>query len=254
MDHATTMSPSIAVFADSEVGLFCVKWLVSTHKEDIGVVVTKGQNDIYHLAEESGVKTHVFQGDNSYLEYIDAEGVCADLGLLLWWPKIIRLSLINSAKGGFVNTHPSLLPHNRGKHYSFWALVEQCPFGVSLHLVEEGIDCGNIVAQKEIGYTWEDTGETLYHKAIAETKQLFVETYPDLRRLIFASKAQDLSKGSIHFSSELEAASRISLDEPSTPRQLLNLLRARTFQGHPACSFCDDDVEYEVRIAITRKK
>jgi methionyl-tRNA formyltransferase len=248
------MSPSIAVFADSEVGLFCARWLVSTHKKDISVVVTTCQNDIYHLAKESGVKTHVFQDDNSYLEYIDNEGVCADLGLLLWWPKIIRPSLINSAKGGFVNTHPSLLPHNRGKHYNFWALVEQCPFGVSLHLVEEGIDCGNIVAQKEISYTWEDTGETLYHKAIAGTKQLFVETYPDLRKLIFDSKAQDLSKGSIHFSSELEAASRISLDEPTTPRQLLNLLRARTFEGHPACSFCDDDVEYEVRIAITKKK
>lgn len=248
------MSPSIAVFADSEVGLFCVKWLADSYKEDIGVVVTTGQNAIYHLAKESGIKTHVFQDDRSYLEYMAGEGIHADLGLLLWWPNIIRPSLINSAKGGFVNTHPSLLPHNRGKHYNFWALVEQCPFGVSLHLVEEGIDCGNIVAQREIGYTWEDTGETLYRKAIAGINQLFIETYPKLRKLVFASKAQDLSKGSIHFSSELEAASRIALDEPTTARQLMNLLRARTFEGHPACSFRDNEVEYEVRIAITRKK
>ena len=81
------MSPSIVVFADSEVGLFCVKWLASAHKEDIGVVVVTGQNAIYSLAKESGIKTHVFQDDRSYLEYIADEGICADLGLLLWWPK-----------------------------------------------------------------------------------------------------------------------------------------------------------------------
>ena len=248
------MSPSIAVFADSEVGLFCVKWLASIYKKDIGVVVTTGPNDIYHLAKDNGIKTHIFRDDGSYLEYLGDKGICTDLGLLLWWPKIIKSSLINSSRFGFVNTHPSLLPHNRGKHYNFWALVEQCPFGVSLHLVDERIDCGNIIAQKEIGYTWEDTGETLYHKAVAGIKELFVETYVDLRRLAFASRAQDLSKGSSHFASELEPASRIVLDEPTTPRQLMNLLRGRTFEGHPACSFCDDDVEYEVRIKITRKK
>ena len=248
------MSPSVVVFADSEVGLFCVKWLISTYKADIGAVVTTCHNDIFCLAEDSGIKAHVFQDDKSYLEYIAREGLHADLGLLLWWPKIIRSSVIGSTRIGFINTHPSLLPHNRGKHYNFWALVEQCPFGVSLHIVEEGIDSGDIVAQKEIAYTWEDTGETLYHKAIAGTKQLIVETYPDLRTLVFSSTPQELSKGSIHFSSELEAASRISLDEATTPRRLMNLLRARTFEGHPACSFCDDDVEYEVRITIARKE
>lgn len=81
-----------------------------------------------------------------------------------------------------------------------------------------------------------------------------MDTYPRLREQKFATKAQDLSKGSFHVSSELEAASKIALDEPVTARQLLNLLRARTFEGHPARSFCDDGVENEVRIKITKKK
>jgi methionyl-tRNA formyltransferase len=248
------MPPSIAVFADAEVGLHCTQWLIENHKSDLMTVVTTGQNEIYRLAEGNGVNAQVFKDDASYLRLCDDKEDECDLGLLLWWPRVISPSIIDSAKLGFVNAHPSLLPFNRGKHYNFWALVEQCPFGVSLHLVEKGIDCGDLVAQKSIDYTWEDTGETLYRKAIAGMKELFIDAYPLLREQRFATKAQDLSKGSFHFSSELEAASRIVLDEPTTARQLLNLLRARTFEGHPACSFCDNGVEYEARIEITKKK
>lgn len=247
------MAPSLAVFADAEVGLYCTQWLIENYKLDIQTIVTTSQNEIHALAQSNGVDTYVFKDEASYLLRCGTRQTGCDLGLLLWWPKIISPSIIHSAKLGFVNTHPSLLPFNRGKHYNFWALVEQSPFGVSLHVVEEGIDCGNLVAQKSINYTWEDTGETLYRKAIASMKELFTETYPLLREQRVSSIPQDISKGSIHFSSELEAASRIHLDEPTTARQLLNLLRARTFRGRPACSFSDDGVEYEVRIEITKK-
>jgi methionyl-tRNA formyltransferase len=248
------MPLSVVVFADAEVGLHCTQWLLKSFRQDIKAVVTTSQNEICRLAKDNSVITHVFDDDTSYLRFCDNSEIKCDLGLLLWWPKIISPSIIGSTRLGFVNTHPSLLPFNRGKHYNFWALVEQCPFGVSLHLVDEGIDCGDLVAQKSIDYTWEDTGETLYAKAIAGMKELFVDTYPLLREERFATKAQDLSRGSIHFSTELESASRIALDEPTTARQLLNLLRARTFEGHPACSFWDNGVEYEARIKITKKK
>jgi len=39
-----------------------------------------------------------------------------------------------------------------------------------------------------------------------------------------------------------------------TGREILNLLRARTFTGHPACYFNEDGVKYEVRIDIRREK
>ena len=45
----------------------------------------------------------------------------------------------------------------------------------------------------------------------------------------------------------------IDLDREYRARDLLNLLRARTFPGYPACSFVADGTEYEVRVSITRK-
>jgi methionyl-tRNA formyltransferase len=247
------MPPSVTIFADSEVGIHCTQWLIENHKKDIKTIVTTSRNEIYSLAEANGITAHIFRDEPSYLKFVETKDYQYDLGILLWWPKIISASVIAKAKFGFINTHPSFLPHNRGKHYNFWALVEQCPFGVSLHQVEEGIDCGDLVAQKIIGYTWEDTGKTLYAKATEGIEKLFVETYPALRTLSFTHKPQDLSQGSFHFSSELDAASKINLDEPTTPRRLLNLLRARTFEGKPGCSFNDGGKEYEVTVNITEK-
>jgi len=247
------MPPSIAVFADDKVGLYCTQWLIENHRSDLTDIVTTSRNEIYHIAVRNGINAHIFKDEASYLRVCNDNLEMHDLGLLLWWPKIISPAIISTAKLGFINTHPSLLPFSRGKHYNFWALVEQSPFGVSLHQVEKAVDCGAIVAQQKITYTWEDTGETLYHKAIAAMKELFIETYPSIRELDFTSRVQDLSRGSFHLSSELEAASKIPLDTPMTARHLLNLMRARTFEGHPGCSFCDNGVEYEVRIKITKR-
>ena len=154
----------LTVFADSEVGFDCCHWLIQNYKSDLLNIVTTEKNDIYYLAERSGITTHVYKDDASYLGFCKNMQSSVSLGLLLWWPKMISPAIINSSRLGFINTHPSLLPYNRGKHYNFWALVEQCPFGVSLHMVEKGIDSGDIVAQRVIDYSWEDTGETLIAK------------------------------------------------------------------------------------------
>jgi methionyl-tRNA formyltransferase len=73
-------------------------------------------------------------------------------------PYLVKEQVINVAKYGVINTHPSLLSHNRGKNYNFWNLVEDAPFGVSLNFVDLGVDNGDIIFQKEIHKIWEDNG------------------------------------------------------------------------------------------------
>lgn len=49
------------------------------------------------------------------------------------------------------NIHPSLLPAYRGPEPIIWGLIEkQQNFGITLHIVDAGIDTGPIVAQKII--------------------------------------------------------------------------------------------------------
>ena len=242
-------------FIDGKVGLALCEWLVSEFKQDLGLVVTNSAGPIQECAAAAGVPYITRSAESDTIAAIERLGLNFDFGFLIWWPKIISREVMRIPKKGFINTHPSYLPYNRGKHYNFWALVEEAPFGVSLHFVEEGVDSGDIVAQTAIDYGWEDTGKTLYESAQHAMIELFKSSYPLLRIGRYTRLAQDLSRGSFHLARELEPASQIGLDKTYTARELLNLLRARTFPGYPACWFEDDSGDiYEARIEIRRKQ
>ena len=42
------------------------------------------------------------------------------------------------------------MPYNRGSHPNFWSFVENTPAGVTIHEVDEGVDTGKIINQKQI--------------------------------------------------------------------------------------------------------
>jgi methionyl-tRNA formyltransferase len=215
------------------------------------MIVTVRNNEISELAVSHNVPTVVYESESHLVAALTQ--VQIDFGFVIWWPHILHMPLINIPKNGFINTHPSLLPYARGKHCNFWTIVEQAPFGVTLHKVTPGIDDGEICFQKEIPYSWTDNGETLYKMAQAEMVTLFCESYPKIRTGNLELIPQDLNKGSFHRASEIHNASKIDLDSLISARKLLNLLRARTFEGYPGCWFEDNGEIFEARIQITKK-
>ncbi|MCG3772344.1 MAG: Linear gramicidin synthase subunit A [Nitrosomonadaceae bacterium] len=239
----------LVIFADGVVGLSIAQYLIESYPEDLSLVVTTQINKIHCEAEERGIPVCIFDTADGVMSKLP-DGV--DLGVLAWWPNILKSPLLEAPRHGWVNTHPSLLPYNRGKHYNFWALVEQAPFGVTLHRVDSGVDTGEIVAQQAIPYDWRDNGGTLYAKAQGAMASLFCQTYSSLRTGQFDSKPQDRGLGSFHHSSEIEQASHIDLDRMYRGRHLINLLRARTFEGYPGCWFEEDGNRYEISIRIRK--
>lgn len=244
----------LLLMADGQVGLAITKWLLREFREDVALIVAIAENEVWRAAQDEGVSCVVFETSEHLLALIDGLEIELDIGILAWWPKLIEQSLLNKPRRGFINTHPSYLPYNRGKHYNFWALVDQTPFGVSLHMVDGGIDSGDIIAQRDIPYGWEDNGETLYAKAQKAMLELFRDSYPAIRGLDFPHVKQELQRGSFHKAAELGAASRIDIDGTYYARDLFNLLRARTFTGHPSCWFLDGKKKFEIRIEIKEKK
>jgi len=239
----------LVLLADGVVGAKIAGFLMEKYPSDLALIVTTQVNEIYCEANTKGFPVHVFDSEKNILNRL-GEGV--DLGILAWWPKILKIPLLDAPKLGFLNTHPSLLPHNRGKHYNFWALVEQVPFGVTIHRVDSGVDTGDIVSQATIGYDWCDTGGTLYNKAQSAMFDLFCKSYPVLRKGKWDLKPQNVSLGSFHRAAELEDASKIDLDGMYRARDLLNLLRARTFEGYPGCWFEESGERYEISLKIRK--
>lgn len=239
----------ISIYADNTVGLECTLFLISNYNEDlVNIVVTDKSSIVYEeLTKMKFDKEKILfytdiSDDQEHVDYI----------FLLWWPYLIDENLKNSAKKGVVNTHPSLLPYNRGKHFNFWNLVEDVPFGVSLHFVGTGIDNGDIIFQKNINKSWEDNGETLYKKSQIEMVSLFKESYKKIVDGEYVRLVQEKDSGSYHNSSELESASEVFLDRKYSAKQLINLLRARTFPPYNGCYFYDEGHKYEIQINIKK--
>ncbi len=248
------MIESLVVFCDKQVGFETVRHLLARYREFVSfVVVTAADRRISGFLKKNGFASERIIR-STRLDRSANRLAGTDLFLLAWWPYILKKDILSIPRLGTINMHPSLLPYNRGKHYNFWSIVEESPFGVTLHFAEEAVDGGDIVAQKAIPKTWEDTGKSLYDKAQAAMVELMKSAVPQLLSGRIPRHPQPKGKGSFHYAREIDDASKIDLDKIYTARQLLNLLRARTFPPHPSSYFVEGGRKYNVTVKISEEK
>ena len=76
--------------------------------------------------------------------------------------RIISKKVLASVTAPFINTHMGITPKYRGIHCGYWALAmndkENC--GVTVHLVDEGIDTGGVLFQSTISPNRQDNFNT----------------------------------------------------------------------------------------------
>ncbi len=80
-------------------------------------------------------------------------------------------------KIGTINIHASLLPQYRGAAPINWAIINgEKKTGVTSFIINEVIDTGNILLQKEVDITDDETAETLHDKLQESGSQLLLDT------------------------------------------------------------------------------
>lgn len=72
--------------------------------------------------------------------------------------RIISRKVLAAGQRVFINTHTGITPAYRGSHGGYWALYSGDPdrCGVTVHVVDAGIDTGEVIAQCPIEPTAED--------------------------------------------------------------------------------------------------
>src|SRR5262249_19038049 len=83
--------------------------------------------------------------------------------------RILSRRLLSSVPAKFINTHAGITPSYRGVHGGYWALVKKDPdaCGVTVHLVDEGIDTGLVLGQELIRPTDRDNFVTYPYLQLA---------------------------------------------------------------------------------------
>lgn len=115
-----------------------------------------------------------------------------DLIVLAGYMRIIGQTLLSHYSNRILNIHPSLLPSFPGLHgikdaYEYGVKVT----GVTVHLVDDGVDTGPIIAQEPVMILPEDSLESLEEK-IHQTEH---RLYPKVLRDVLLQSEKNKSKG-----------------------------------------------------------
>jgi len=111
---------------------------------------------------------------------------------------IIKESLLSKLPQPIINLHIAYLPYNRGAHPNFWAFFDGTPSGVTIHLVDKGIDTGDILFQRIVKFSEnEDTFILSYKRLIDEIEMLFIDNVEAIVNMTFKSSPQ-VGQGTFH--------------------------------------------------------
>ncbi|EDM23565.1 formyl transferase [Caminibacter mediatlanticus TB-2] len=102
----------------------------------------------------------------------------------------------------FINLHISYLPFNRGAHPNIWSFIENTKKGVTIHLIDEGIDTGDILVQKRVVLDKKETFKSTYKKLHFHIQMLFKQNFKKIINQKIKPKQQP-KQGTFHISKEL---------------------------------------------------
>jgi len=96
--------------------------------------------------------------------------------------QILPKSILIIPQHGAVNIHASLLPQYRGAAPIVWAILKgEKVTGVTTMSMDEGMDTGDILLQREIPIEDHDTAETLQQRLASAGAELFMETLEKMK-------------------------------------------------------------------------
>ena len=117
---------------------------------------------------------------------------------------LISKEILEYMQGRVINLHTSYLPYNRGSSPNFFSFLDDTPKGVTIHLMSEGLDQGDILCQKELSFDeTKETFATTYEKLNTEMTALFCENWEKIKTGGILPRKQQ-GTGTYHRMKELE--------------------------------------------------
>ena len=142
-------------------------------------------------AEELGIETLVIERrgrsreehDHEIVEALKARNV--DLICLAGYMRVLSAKFLNAFPRRILNIHPSLLPSFPGLNAQRQALDHGARIsGCSVHFVDETLDGGPVIAQREVPVREDDTAESLSERILAEEHKLYPAVVAEVLRKI----------------------------------------------------------------------
>ncbi len=145
---------------------------------------------------------------------------------IIGWSQIAGKEVIETPHLGAIGAHPTLLPEGRGRAAIPWAIIKGLDeTGVTFFKMDEGVDTGEILLQKEIPIEENETATTLYEKVNQAHIALVGSCMQSMREGKLKGRPQDDSKAT-YWPGRKPEDGRITGD--MTVEEVVRLVRATT--------------------------
>lgn len=153
----------------------------------------KSRNRIAQIKQIYGLNTDSCYRDNVKCYSVDSiNSVTSIKNILLCSPdiiivngtRIISKQVLEAVQIPVINMHMGITPKYRGVHGGYWALAndDAANCGVTIHMVNTGIDTGDVIKQKRIAVEKEDNFVTYPYIQMGEGIRLELEILDEFKK------------------------------------------------------------------------
>lgn len=143
-----------------------------------------------------------------------------------YYRDIVRRPILEIPPAGALNLHGSLLPKYRGRCPINWVLVKgEGETGVTLHYMTPSPDAGDVVSQKRLTISENDTARSLHEKIAKASVEMLDEILPQIKKGTAPRVPQDHSRATYYGGRRPEDG---EIDWCRSAKEVRNLVRAVT--------------------------
>lgn len=184
----------------------------------------------------------IFQPTKIREEYDVILNTEADMIITCAYGQIIPKVILDYPKYGCINVHASLLPKYRGGAPIHWCLLNgDEKTGVTIMYMDEKMDNGDIISQKEYTILDSDNVGTLHEKLSLLGAELLMETLPSILNGTNVRKKQEGENVTFAYNINREEE---RLDFHKTGKEVLNKIRG--LNPWPLANFVLENAEFKV--------
>lgn len=165
--------------------------------------------------------------DPEWVENVRAMEI--DVIVSMSFNQIMKAELANSARIAAINCHAGDLPRYRGRNVINWAIINgESSLGITVHLIDSGIDTGDIIDQSRIGIDDRDSYAEVLEKAYPECASVLISSLEKIADGTWSARPQPLD-GGFYCSRRREGDEWIDWELPSV--RINNLVRGISHPG-----------------------
>jgi methionyl-tRNA formyltransferase len=229
----------IAFLGSKEVGYSALNYLIKNAVNlDVELVAVLSNDRKLNSTDKSVIqlaKSHHIPILQTADELIQISEI--DFLISVQYHEILNQKHIDCAKKLAINLHMAPLPEYRGcNQFSFAIIDDAKEFGTTLHVLESGIDSGDILFESRFPIAEDETIPTLHQKTTSKSITLFEDTISDILTGNYTAKSQksfyNIRPHNFHLRSEINDIKIIDLswDEDKIDRYV----RATYFPPFPS--------------------